>query len=95
MEFFYEWIQNTAFFLVLVTVVIQLVPDNSYRKYIRFFMGILLIVMMSGPILNVVGMRQTFSEIYTSAAYQQKVREMEEAAKYLENKSLEDVINGN
>lgn len=94
MEFFYEWIQNIAFFLVVVNVVIQMIPDNSYRKYIRFFMGLLLIVMLSGPIIKAFGMQQKFSEIYTSAEYKQKIKEIEETTKYLENISLEDVMNG-
>lgn len=95
MEYFYEWIQNIAFFLVLVTAVIQIIPDNSYRKYIRFFMGLLLILMLSGPILKAFGMQQKFSEIYNSAGYKQRVKEMEETTKYLENISLEDVMDGN
>lgn len=94
MEYFCEWIQNIAFFLVLVTVVIQIIPDNSYRKYIRFFMGLVLIVMLAGPILKVFGMQQEFWEIYNGAEYKQKVKEIEETTKYLENISLEDVING-
>lgn len=94
-EYFYEWIQNIAFFLVLATVVIQIIPENSYRKYIRFFMGLLLIVMLSGPILKIFGMQYQFSKFYSSAEYKQKVKEMEEAAKYLENVSLEDVLNEN
>lgn len=94
MRYFYEWIQNTAFFLIVLTAVIQIVPDNSYRKYIRFFMGLLLIVMLSEPILKAFGMQQKFSEVYSGAQYRQTVKEMEEAAKYLENISLEDVVNG-
>lgn len=94
MEFFYEWIQNIAFFLVLVTAVIQIIPDNSYRKYIRFFMGLVLIVMLAEPVLHAFGMQQKFSKIYDSAEYQKKRREIEETTKYLENISLEDLMNG-
>ena len=41
--------------------------------------------------LKAIGMQTTFSELYHNASYQQKIREIEEATKYLEGMSLEDV----
>ena len=41
--------------------------------------------------MKAIGMQTTFSELYHNASYQQKIREIEEATKYLEGMSLEDV----
>ena len=79
--FFYQWLQNIAFYLILITAIIQIIPNHSYKKYIRFFTGLILIVMLSEPIMKAIGMQTTFSELYHNASYQQKIREM----------SLEDV----
>lgn len=38
--FFYQWLQNIAFYLILITAIIQIIPNHSYKKYIRFFTGI-------------------------------------------------------
>lgn len=38
-DYIYEWIQNIAFYLVLVTAVLHAVPNKDYKKYIRFFYG--------------------------------------------------------
>ena len=38
-DYIYEWIQNIAFYLVLVTAVLHAVPNKDYKKYIRFFTG--------------------------------------------------------
>ena len=65
--------------------------ESQYKKYIRFFTGLILIVMLSEPIMKAIGMQTTFSELYHNASYQQKIREIEEATKYLEGMSLEDV----
>ncbi len=89
--FFYQWLQNIAFYLILITAIIQIIPNRSYKKYIRFFTGLILIVMLSEPIMKAIGMQTTFSELYHNASYQQKIREIEEATKYLEGMSLEDV----
>ena len=58
MTYLYEWIENIAVYMVIITVAMQMVPNNSYKKYIRFFTGLILIIMMSGPILKIFGMEQ-------------------------------------
>lgn len=93
-EYLYEWLQNIAFYLVLITAVMHIIPNNTYTKYIRFFTGLVLVVMLTGSILKVFGMEQKFTEIYVSEEYKQKRREIEEATKYLENVSLEEELNG-
>ena len=85
MTYLYEWIENIAVYMVIITVAMQMVPNNSYKKYIRFFTGLILIIMMSGPILKIFGMEQEFEEFYKSAEYEQKVKEIERATKYLED----------
>ena len=42
----YLWIRNLAVFYIFFTAVLNLVPDKKYEKYVRFFMGLLLIFMM-------------------------------------------------
>ena len=50
--FFYQWLQNIAFYLILITAIIQIIPNHSYKKYIRFFTGLILIV--NKAVLNTV-----------------------------------------
>ena len=58
LEYIYEWMENIAFYLVIVEAVIQMIPGESYKKYIRFFAGLILILMLSGPILKIFGMTE-------------------------------------
>lgn len=79
LKFIYEWIENIAFYLVILVAVMQMIPQSSYQKYIRFFAGMILILMLAGPILKLFGMTE-----YQSSEYQNAVREIEEAATYME-----------
>lgn len=90
-EYVYQWLQNIAFYLIVITAVIHMIPNHSYKKYVRFFTGLILIIMLSEPVLKAVGMQMTFSELYDSALCEQKIREIEEATKYLEGISFENV----
>lgn len=89
LTYLYEWIENIAFYMVIVTVAMQMIPNNSYKKYIRFFTGLILILMLAGPIMKIFGAEQELQESYKSAEYQQKVKEIERATKYLEEFSGE------
>ena len=43
----YRWMQNLAVYMILVTAFLQALPENSYRKYVRFFCGLLLTVLLA------------------------------------------------
>lgn len=79
LDYIYEWIENIAFYMVVVVAVMQMIPGESYKKYIRFFVGMILILMLSGPILNLFGMSD-----FQSAEYQKELEEIENATKYME-----------
>ena len=42
-EMIYGWMKNLAFFFIFMTAVLNCLPDNRYRKYVRFFLGMLVI----------------------------------------------------
>ena len=71
-EFLQQWIQNITFYFVIVTLVLQMVPDKSYRKYIQFITGLILILLLAEPIFS-------FTEITLSFdTYQKELQEFEE-----------------
>ena len=51
----YQWMKNLAFFHVLTTTVLHILPDKRYEQYIRLFMGLLLALMICTPVLSLVG----------------------------------------
>lgn len=51
----YDWVKNLAVFYILFTALLHLVPSGKYEKYVRFFMGLLLIFMLSTPVFTVIG----------------------------------------
>ena len=54
----YEWLKDISYYLILVTSVLYVLPSNSYRKYIRFFTGLVLILLLLNPILSLFGMKE-------------------------------------
>ena len=80
LTYIYDWIENIAFYLVILVAMMQMIPQNSYQKYIRFFAGMILILMLAGPIVKLFGMTD-----FQSIEYQSVLQEIEEASGYMEN----------
>lgn len=79
LEEVYKWIQNISVYLVVVTAMLHAVPGKDYERYIRFFSGLVLIVLIFMPVLSVFGMKETFGTIYGNQAYEKERKELEEA----------------
>ena len=79
LDYIYEWIENITFYMVIVVAAMQMVPGSSYKKYIRFFAGLILILMLAGPILKIFGMSE-----FPNEEYQKELEEIENATKYME-----------
>lgn len=79
LDYIYEWMENIAFYMVIVVAAMQMVSGESYKKYIRFFAGMILILMLTGPILKIFGMSE-----FQVAEYQKELEEIENATKYME-----------
>lgn len=75
-----EWIQNIAVFLIVSAAVLHAVPGEDYRKYIRFFTGLILILLLAGPILEISGMARSFE-----VNYRRNLTESGEEMRYAEN----------
>ena len=73
LAYMYEWIENIAFYLVIVVAVLHMVPGENYKRYIRFFVGMILILMLAGPILKLWGMSE-----FPKEEYERRLQEIEE-----------------
>lgn len=54
----YSWFQNVVCYFLLLTVVMNLLPDDSYKNYIRYYMGLLLILTFLSPIFQITDIGQ-------------------------------------
>ena len=73
----YQWIRILATFYILFTAVLQLMPDKKYERYIRSFMGLLLIYMLCTPLFSFLrGSREMIGDF--SQHYSEEVQNLEQ-----------------
>ena len=57
MEKIFSWVQNVVVFLIVLTLVNELLPSKDYEKYIRVAAGMILILIIAVPILDLINAR--------------------------------------
>lgn len=75
--YLYEWIRNVAFYLVLVTALLHVLPRSGYQKYIRFFTGLVLILLVLAPVLNLFQMEEELRDAYRDDSWLEQLEEIE------------------
>ena len=60
MEFIKQWIKGIAFYMIFSTLIVGLLPKESYKKYVRFFLGIWLVLLVVSPITKLLKLDITF-----------------------------------
>lgn len=77
----YRWMENLAVFYILLTCVLHLVPQESYQRYVRFFMGLVLTVMLCTPVFSIFGeSRNLFEEFEIQYEQDDLLRQQQEQA---------------
>lgn len=76
-EEIYQWIRTLAVFYIIFSALIHVVPDSRYERYIRSFMGILLIYILITPVFSLLGNSEKFFQNFR-VNYEKEMQEMEE-----------------
>ena len=88
----FQWIQNLVFFLVIVTAVLEVLPGKSYHKYVRFYTGMVLILLLASPLLKLFGAENLFQNNLKEKEYEQMIREMERQEQYFSTEEFMDFL---
>lgn len=64
MVFLYEWVKNIVIYLILITVVMNLLGKSSYKKYIGIFTGMILVILILSPIIKLFNVEDSFSHYF-------------------------------
>ena len=77
LEFFYQWMQNLSFYLVLVTAFLHMIPNSTYKKYVRFFTGLILMILLLTPLFELPGQKVKLDEILDTQEFEEKIEKFQ------------------
>lgn len=84
-EFIYDWMENIAFYMVLMVAITQMIPGNEYKKYVKFFAGMILIILLIKPLVHIFGASE-----FQSHEYNMQMERIEKASEIMMNMLTEE-----
>ena len=95
-EAVYDWMKCLAVFYILLSTMLHLVPTGQYERYVRFFMGLLLILMMCAPAAAILGKSreaaESFRLFYEMEENYREEQNLENLQKFYLEKGYEEAI---
>ena len=88
----YQWIQNLSVWLVLRAVILRLVPGKDYGKYVRFFSGMVLLLLFLEPMLKLTGTDGMITKLYEGNLAKEDQAEKELLQKLYESADLTEIL---
>ncbi len=92
MDFLYEWVKNFSFSVVIFSALLQIVASEEYKKYIRFYTGLVMILMLCTPVVKLLGMEKWWDIEYQKNQYEMELKELEKQADYFNEVELDDYL---
>ncbi len=87
-----QWIRTVIIYLILVSAVMHLLPDNGYKKYVQLFTGLLLILIVAEPLADFLEGEQTVDKIYRQAVEWQEKAERDQVLEQIEETEKQAVL---
>lgn len=75
METIMEMIRHVVVFLLLASLISNLLVASEYRKYVSYATGLIVMVMVLVPVLSLLGKERDWQDYLVQADYRQKAEE--------------------
>ena len=69
MEYLVRWIKNIAIFYIVASLILNIIPGDKYKRYIKLFLGIVMVILLIKPIGRLTGLDGRFDELFLSGSY--------------------------
>lgn len=69
MEYFVRWIKNIAIFYIIASLILNMIPGDQYKRYVRLFLGIVMVILLIKPVGRLTGLDGRFAELFGTGSY--------------------------
>ena len=92
MEAVYGWVKNIIYFMIFLAVVNNLLADSKYEKYIRFFAGMVLILLVVSPLTGKMRLDEQISSMFRSISLHNDADDLQSRLWNMDEKRLDQVL---
>ncbi len=92
MEALYRWVGNILSFLIFMSMLENLLPSKKYEKYIRFFAGMVLILLVIQPLTGPLRLEERIAYYFEAISFQRDSQDLKKEILGIEKERLARVI---
>lgn len=70
MNVLYEWIRSLVSYMILMTVIMNLLPDKKYEKYLHLFTGTVFLLLVFRPLADMTGVEERIAGAFERITFQ-------------------------
>lgn len=89
---FGQWVKNIAAYLIFMSLILKLMPEGKNTKYIKYFMGMVLILIVLAPAGKVFHINEAFDQFEEELERQEKSAAFSEELELAGEEYKENVI---
>ena len=88
----YEWVRNITYYMIFITVAGNLLADSKYEKYLRFFAGMVLILLVLKPLTGGLRLDERIAYLFESITFQKEADDFKEKLWGMEDQRFAQVM---
>lgn len=92
MDGLYGWIQNIVYYLIFVTVIVNLLPAGKYEKYLRLFAGCILILLVLQPVTGGLRLEDKIAGIFRTLSFENELGELNVDLEGMESRRMDELV---
>ncbi|MCC8027191.1 MAG: stage III sporulation protein AF [Clostridium sp.] len=94
MEAVYSWVKSIIYYMIFLSVANNLLADSKYEKYVRFFAGMVLVLLVVSPFTGSLRLDEPISALFRSITFQNDAEDLKVDLWGMEDRRLEQIIRG-
>lgn len=72
LNFLRDWIKNIIYIVLFTSIIEMVLPNNSFRKYLRVTMGFFILLTVLNPLLSLITTDLDFANPFSSQSFKQE-----------------------
>lgn len=93
MQEFYSWIRNLTCYLIFVMVVVNLLPNKKYEQYLKFFFGMVFLLLVIQPFTRGLRVEERIAYYFQTFTLQNDAEDLKKEIMGAEDVRLEQMLN--
>ena len=88
----YEWVRNIVIYLILNTIIMNLLGNSSYKKYVSIVTGMILLLIVVSPFLKLINMDEILDYYLNANIYKADARDFLNELELMEDKQRDAML---